>query len=547
MFLVCTMWSEPNHSANRSSLVTDRTAISTQYIEQDLLESRNPAMVYVSQLSELSTQLPKDDQIALRVVHDATEIAEWASAHAEEHERRGIDPIDAPLDIHNEALPIHRLPNEILMKVFEDTSLERMGVRLQLVCRRWKSVMLSTPRFWANLIAITTLSALYDLDDVYMLRQCLPRSGGLLLHVVLECFESFEDDLFNYRHRISTLHVNHLDYHPLQDLVSAGMQNLYRLDVGSLISLANLGTLMCRQDLLPRLHRLAMPMKLLSPTTLVASLKDIELRGEIPDLDTLVDALRKCPEVEVLKFSSFGTKAPLGIRGHKVHLPHLRKVIFDPRIGPLLTRITFPPTTSIQISAYSPTEELDSLLSSPDSPIFRNASEFDYALVTLIVASFLYSSYLHCGNTADRDRQRLRIDAPAERLPKQAFRERFLIFPITTLTLVLHIPRLGDQEEDPLHQESVLWRTFPQVHTFELSASKAPPVWHRCHHVKQFMEMQGDERRIDQLTLVWEVPEASLSDLAKDELQKLEAVIRARHEEGKVRIETLRLHRFRRS
>ncbi|PIL33251.1 hypothetical protein GSI_04701 [Ganoderma sinense ZZ0214-1] len=85
------------------------------------------------------------------------EIRAWALRKSEEYRLLSYDM----LSLHNAAAPIHILPVELLMKIFGMTwfmhdGKDRQGFRLPSVCRKWRTVYLSTPAFWAQAVAQLT-------------------------------------------------------------------------------------------------------------------------------------------------------------------------------------------------------------------------------------------------------------------------------------------------------------------------------------------------------------------------------------------------------
>jgi len=81
------------------------------------------------------------------------------------------------------AAPVRRVPEDLLSMVFLECALDEWKSPLVLgaVCRRWRGVMLNTPRAWA-LVQITAKSPLLHpkLLDLW-----LSRCGALRLHISL--------------------------------------------------------------------------------------------------------------------------------------------------------------------------------------------------------------------------------------------------------------------------------------------------------------------------------------------------------------------------
>lgn len=86
--------------------------------------------------------------------------------------------------------PIIKCPNEILYSIFKFTieDYHPRIRRLLLVCRRWNSIIMTSPRFWTE-ISINDVSDPNFLDATYShnyINACLERSQGLSLHIDLD-------------------------------------------------------------------------------------------------------------------------------------------------------------------------------------------------------------------------------------------------------------------------------------------------------------------------------------------------------------------------
>ncbi|PIL33006.1 hypothetical protein GSI_04455 [Ganoderma sinense ZZ0214-1] len=99
---------------------------------------------------ELASPLAEYDLAALNELSDASQVRAWARRKVARYKKC----IKALLAIHNSIAPINKLPTEILQMVFAHVPFEARQcsaswmASLQRVCRRWRSVLLSTPEFW---------------------------------------------------------------------------------------------------------------------------------------------------------------------------------------------------------------------------------------------------------------------------------------------------------------------------------------------------------------------------------------------------------------
>ncbi|PIL30635.1 hypothetical protein GSI_07337 [Ganoderma sinense ZZ0214-1] len=106
----------------------------------------------IPRLSELSghlQQLLPTDRGAFSTLTTIPDIQAWAVAKADEYRQLAL----ALLAIHNLAAPIHRLPTEVLERVFSNCWQDWNSLRLPHVCRLWRSILLDRPEFWADAVA----------------------------------------------------------------------------------------------------------------------------------------------------------------------------------------------------------------------------------------------------------------------------------------------------------------------------------------------------------------------------------------------------------
>ncbi|KAI1785611.1 hypothetical protein LXA43DRAFT_928495 [Ganoderma leucocontextum] len=98
---------------------------------------------------EFASSMPATDRASVDGL-SKDKIQAWALRKSEEYHLSYT-----MLSLHNAAAPIHTLPTEVLMKVFGQTWHPNYALRslaLPSVCRRWRTVYLSTPEFWADAI-----------------------------------------------------------------------------------------------------------------------------------------------------------------------------------------------------------------------------------------------------------------------------------------------------------------------------------------------------------------------------------------------------------
>lgn len=239
--------------------------------------------------------------------------------------------------IHSE---IHAVPVELTIRLFElVTALENglcdgwfstTGVaKLMQVCRRWRSIALSTPSFWRHIDSTR---------PVRWISLCLERSRGCTLDVSLTLERHVDptdvlDLVLPHAHRIGSLYANlsmgrgHY-WHILKPLFAAGMPALERLELVPLrdrddlryarqktwdfgICLANmpyLRWLSVEQVVLPSPRDFWQALRVLK-------LYDYSSTGSIPrSIDDLVDVLARNPKLEELHIRLYTVLGEKSIR-----------------------------------------------------------------------------------------------------------------------------------------------------------------------------------------------------------------------------------------
>ncbi|TBU29255.1 hypothetical protein BD311DRAFT_275471 [Dichomitus squalens] len=97
---------------------------------------------------DFASSVPEPDRASLARL-SSDEIRAWTLRKSDEYRLLSY----TMLSLHNAAAPIHTLPTELLVKIFGQTWKDWRSVHLTSVCRRWRSVYLSTPQFWAAAVS----------------------------------------------------------------------------------------------------------------------------------------------------------------------------------------------------------------------------------------------------------------------------------------------------------------------------------------------------------------------------------------------------------
>ncbi|EJF58025.1 hypothetical protein DICSQDRAFT_173394 [Dichomitus squalens LYAD-421 SS1] len=308
------------------------------------------------------------------------------------------------LYLHNAAAPIHTLPTELLVKIFGQTWQDRRSVHLTSVCRRWRSVYLSTPQIWA-----AAVSALYfrytrvardmagskDVRSVTVpsehVAALLERSSPCLIHTEVLGPESPDEpdpisalpvELSVHSHRVSSLSICIQSTRPvlnnLPRLLETSTPALETLHIYRGHEKAQLG----RIDLtslprfpeinLPHLHEVFISPAELFPLFTARSLRRVSLSGSDPDARVispdplvLLQALRNCPNLETLHFGNYAIPDEWPVTGRVaiVHLPSLKELgiveTSNTSICAMLNALSVPPTALIQVAGVDNTSVAD--------------------------------------------------------------------------------------------------------------------------------------------------------------------------------------------
>ncbi|RDX47427.1 hypothetical protein OH76DRAFT_1557823 [Lentinus brumalis] len=125
---------------------------------------------------ELASILPDADRTMILSGLSDTEMRSWTMAKIEEYRHC----LRALVAIHNLVAPVHRLPDELLSHIFTYAWHERQSLRLGHICRRWRRVLLDTPKFWVDAVQGECLHAAGEFrDPPGYIAAVLERSGRL--------------------------------------------------------------------------------------------------------------------------------------------------------------------------------------------------------------------------------------------------------------------------------------------------------------------------------------------------------------------------------
>ncbi|PIL33005.1 hypothetical protein GSI_04454 [Ganoderma sinense ZZ0214-1] len=347
---------------------------------------------------ELAFPLDKHDVAALNELSDASEVRAWTHRKVAKYKKY----ITALLAIHNSIAPIHKLPTEILQKIFSYVPSKSLlqpwcsaswVVSLQSVCRRWRSVLLATPEYWLQGL-YATLNPYPkedestdsdddddddDDDDESEDSHTYSRIRDLFLARSEPCplelqamytsstyslgWKLFEDHF----DRVTVFEIEVQDEDELYDVldpIRTSMKRLEKLRLcidsdSDLYPGEDLPLSQWTAENLPRLRQLQITAPLFSRSTTVPSLQKIALYGVryMASLPDLLDALEGCPALASIQLDfeardeeerRIGSQA----LGRVVDLPNLHSLEVGgklPDLSLLLSCLSFPSTTELSI------------------------------------------------------------------------------------------------------------------------------------------------------------------------------------------------------
>ena len=412
------------------------------------------------------------------------EVRAWVVSKADEYQAF----VYALLALHNSIAPIHRLPFEILSKIFERCWQDRKSLRIAHVCRRWRSILLQTTSFWFKALARDRLEQ--DSPTIrnllgFALAHSAPRDVKLsLAGFTIHC----KPVLAPHLERIVSLNVTILKPHHLDNLWTClnypGMPELRTLVVnldeildGYEDTWYRLRSL--QPSALPRLNRLSIPGDLLT-LAILPSVRHLHLAHAMRDgnyiynqLGSLEDfccTMARFTALETLGLvhASFESSSTFGT----LRLPALRSLRVKQSTesadcSSLLYHIELPETTHISYSDWFPgghgIRAIAHAQSGPICSILQRTTR-------LRIEFTLWKSWLAC---YVGDIEMLHVDYCPEsedsRLPHvdslvRVFRGRA---PVTDLVMTINSQTLVDLVD---------FRAFPHLRRLELDSFFAGDV-----------------------------------------------------------------------
>ena len=289
---------------------------------------------------EYARVLPQDERILLHGL-SIPELLSWTLSRAEVY--RHI--VRAFLALHNDVVPMHRLPTEILSYIFAQCWHD--SFRIAHVCRRWREVVLRTPEFWRDVAD----AQVFDLGENVQRPDNWPRRfrfmkalfklsspRGVCLHIS-HFDSSFHRSL--QRHgvttlRITILHVELFYSHelpPLHEMLRHGMPSLKDLRIKKSQS----GYVGSRQEHLDPLPSTILPhLQTLSTSPAIfplfarKSVEHAELQSCEPSLRLtprdICDALHMCPNLRSLQLLECVIAPPPDLNPILITLPMLENL-----------------------------------------------------------------------------------------------------------------------------------------------------------------------------------------------------------------------------
>lgn len=286
--------------------------------------------------------------------------------------------------IWNSTLPIHRLPLELLIEIFQilKATVERphldewayvdpmLWPPLTHVCRLWRHAICTTPHLWRTI---------HIKNYAQWVNMCLARSLSVPIEVYLhnpQTFPSVLGALSNQAHRISKLFVIDTEHETLQllkELFKPSMPALTELCIDAKRSPVNMFC-SCNtipDDVLPALHTIRFSYTHVDwNSPILHRLRVLHLHDWDPlpehtlTLSSFLRALEACQALEDLMidfafpFYTYSTDGERDVSGPIISLPNIRSVYFlcppaeeasSPDVYHLLSHLILPPSAQVQI------------------------------------------------------------------------------------------------------------------------------------------------------------------------------------------------------
>ncbi len=309
---------------------------------------------FANALSMALSSLPAADRASLSEL-SISDMRAWTVAKADEYHRYTL----ALHSVQNTLAPVHRLPPEILSRIFVEAWEDRKSLRLTHVCRIWRSLLLDTSRFWAVAIAGDNFKKVSDED--YLNAACFrssPRNISLHLSSI-----SLRGHLTLMQHaaRITSMQISahtRVQLELLWKVLHAGMPRLENLSVRVCDSVTgSVGLSMLSTEQLPLLTRLTLPARLFYswPNTL----QQIAFRSDgselqMVSLETVLRSLEDYPRLRTLDIGdntlSHDSQSQPPLRaflGPTLEFLRIRSHLDTVRA--ILSLLTFPSSTRVDI------------------------------------------------------------------------------------------------------------------------------------------------------------------------------------------------------
>ncbi|RPD56512.1 hypothetical protein L226DRAFT_253803 [Lentinus tigrinus ALCF2SS1-7] len=423
---------------------------------------------------------------------------------------------------------MQRLPPETLMYIFVHTrpTLTHFDwVRnIMVVCRRWKSILVRTPQFWADLIGDSSWD-LYGFTSERPSAEIWPRftfavshSGTLPLYLYLTCVDAQAVDfLIPHRCRIATLAVSQKSPSvSLARFISAPFPILGRL------SLASVHVGMQRPDfidqvpyaridpaLLPGLCSLELPGRHFAQVGPFRSLRHLTLMecrwldwcscsNQSSTLSGILDALEQCQQLETLALRGLPDTdtddSDLRAVGRVVRLAGLRDLHIEdtPRsVVAFFDHLVIPATTSLYLTVDPGDGTFMDLLTQNVKTIMLAACGAELVRFRGVPWSCTVEIHGAHGQVLRITERRLLVEGYGRQLLQVA-------------NLFSHVPRVEVQLYGNTADDTVLrraWFRFKHLRSFEMIGCDA-----RLHLLPFMASPEGREalRTLEHLCITWD-------------------------------------------
>ncbi|PIL33076.1 hypothetical protein GSI_04525 [Ganoderma sinense ZZ0214-1] len=328
---------------------------------------------FANVLSTALSLVPPTDQTGVGEL-SISDMRAWSEAKSDEYHRYSL----AFNAIRNVLAPVHRLPPDILSRIFVEAWQDRKSLRLTHVCRLWRTLLLDTSEFWAVAISgdqfrlPTTDDSEESSDEDYLGSACLHSSARNISLRLSSISPRIHYQLTQNAYRITSMHIytytrDQLDL--LWKLLYAGMPRLESLVVQVSNSVAAwTGPRPLSTEELPLLTRLTLPARLFMishswPNRLQAlALRSFYGNAELDSpfmvpLDMVLRSLEDYPSLKVLDIRdnalSYSPNSQPPSRAFPA-LELLRIRLQHHTISALLSFLTIPSSARLDISIVFP-------------------------------------------------------------------------------------------------------------------------------------------------------------------------------------------------